>query len=121
MRMAVTGLLVSLMAATAVQAKPEFRAQARCIAAYEVAASLLEADADAASGADKVLIRKRIDKLDANRERLSLSLATRTDLTPADSKASQQERKAEEARLDKLAPAAVQAAADACDGIVSAG
>lgn len=121
MRTAVTGLLVSLMAVSAASAKPDFRAQARCIAAYEVAAGLLEADADAASGADKVLIRKRIDKLDANRERLSLSLATRTDLTPADSKASQQERKTEEARLDKLAPAAVQAAADACDAIVTAG
>lgn len=119
MRMAVTGLLVSLMAATAVQAKPEFRAQARCIAAYEVAASLLEADADAASGADKAAIRKRIARLDANREKLSLALATRTDMTPADSKAGQVERKAEEARLDKLSPAAVQAAADACDAVVA--
>ena len=117
MRTAVTGLFVSLLAASAVQAKPDFRAQARCIAAYEVAAGLLEADADAATGADKVVIRKRIAKLDTNREKLSLALATRTDLTPADSKASQLERKAEEARLDKLAPEAVQAAADACDAI----
>lgn len=121
MRTAVTGLLVSLMAVSAAQSKPDFRAQARCIAAYEVAAGLLEADADAASGADKVLIRKRIDKLDANRERLSLSLATRTDLTPADSKASQADRKAEEARLDKLPPATVQATADACDAVLAAG
>lgn len=121
MRMAVTGLLVSLMAATAVQAKPEFRAQARCIAAYEVAAGLLEADADAASGAGKAAIRKRIARLDASREKLSLALATRTDLTPADSKAGQAERKAEEARLDKLPAATVQAAADACDAVLAAG
>lgn len=121
MRMAVTGLLVSLLAASAAQAKPDFHAQARCIAAYEVAAGLLEADADAASGGDKVVIRKRIAKLDSNRERLALALATRTDLTPADSKASQADRKAEEARLDKLAPAEVQASADACDAVVAAG
>lgn len=118
MRAAVTGLLVSLLAVSAAQSKPDFRAQARCIAAYEVAAGLLEADADAASGAEKTLIRKRIAKLDTFRERISLALATRTDLTPADSQASQAERKAEEARLDKLAPDAVQAAADACDAIV---
>jgi hypothetical protein len=121
MRMAVTGLLASLMAVSAVQAKPDFRAQARCIAAYEVAAGLLEADADAASGAEKAAIRKRIAKLDVNREKVSLALATRTDLTPADSKAGQAERKAEEARLDKLAPAAVQLAADACDSVLAAG
>jgi hypothetical protein len=120
MRTAVTGLLVSLLAVSAAQAKPDFHAQARCIAAYEVAAGLLEADADAASGADKVAIRKRISKLDSNREKLSLALATRTDLTPADSKASQQDRKAEEARLDKLPPAQVQTIADACDPIVAA-
>jgi Skp family chaperone for outer membrane proteins len=120
MRTAVTGLLVSLLAVSAAQAKPDFHAQARCIAAYEVAAGLLEADADAATGADKVAIRKRIAKLDTSREKLSLALATRTDLTPADSKASQQDRKAEEARLDKLAPAAVQAIADACDQVSAA-
>lgn len=120
MRTAVTGLLVSLLAVSAAQAKPDFRAQARCIAAYEVAASLLEADADATSGADRVAIRKRIAKLDSTREKLSLALATRTDLTPADSKASQQERKTEEARLDKLAPADVQVIADACDQIAAA-
>ena len=119
MRAAATGLVISLVAASAVQSKPDFHAQARCIATYEVAAGLLEADADAASGAEKAAIRKRIAKLDANRERLSLALATRTDLTPADSKASQAERKAEEARLDKLAPAAVQAAADACDAVAA--
>jgi Skp family chaperone for outer membrane proteins len=120
MRTAVAGLLVSLLAVSAAQAKPDFHAQARCIAAYEVAAGLLEADADAASGADKIAIRKRISKLDSNREKLSLALATRTDLTPADSKASQQERKAEEARLDALTPTAVQAIADACDPIAAA-
>ena len=119
MRMAVTGLLVSLLAVSTVQAKPDFHAQAKCIATYEVAAGLLEADADAASGAEKANIRKRIAKLDANRERLSLALATRTDLTPADSKASQAERKAEEARLDKLESAAVQLAADACDAVTA--
>lgn len=115
MRMAAAGLLVSLLAASTVQAKPDFHAQAKCIAAYEVAAGLLETDADAATGAEKASIRKRIARLDANRERLSLALATRTDLTPADSKASQADRRAEEARLDKLPPAEVQAAADACD------
>jgi Skp family chaperone for outer membrane proteins len=120
MRTAVAGLLVSLLAVSAAQAKPDFHAQARCIAAYEVAAGLLEADADAASGADKIAIRKRISKLDSNREKLSLALATRTDLTPADSKASQQERKAEEARHDALTPTAVQAIADACDPIAAA-
>ncbi len=120
MRTAVTGLLVSLLAVSAAQAKPDFHAQARCIAAYEVAAGLLEADADAATGADKVAIRKRIAKLDTSREKLSLALATRTDLTPADSKASQQDRKAEEARLDKLAPAAVQTIADGCDQVSAA-
>lgn len=121
MRMAVTGLLVSLLAVTTAQAKPDFHAQARCIAAYEVAAGLLEADADAASGAEKAAIRKRIARLDSNRERLSLALATRTDLTPADSKASQADRKAETARLDKLPAAEVQAAADACDALLAAG
>lgn len=119
MRMAAAGLLVSLLAASTVQAKPDFHAQAKCIAAYEVAAGLLETDADAATdaatGAEKASIRKRIARLDANRERLSLALATRTDLTPADSKASQADRRAEEARLDKLPPVEVQAAADACD------
>ena len=119
MRMAVTGLLVSLLAVSTAQAKPDFHAQAKCIAAYEVAAGLLEADADAATGGEKAAIRKRIAKLDSNRERLSLALATRTDLTPADSKASQADRRAEEARLDKLPPAAVQAAADACDAVVA--
>lgn len=119
MRTAVTGLLVSLLAASAVQAKPDFHAQARCIAAYEVAAGLLEADADAATGNEKASIRKRIARLYANREKLSLALATRTDLTPADSKASQADRKAEEARLDKLEPAAVQTIADACDAVVA--
>ena len=119
MRTAVTGLLVSLLAVSTAQAKPDFHAQARCIATYEVAAGLLEADADAASGADKAAIRKRIARLDASREKLSLALATRTDLTPADSKASQQDRKAEEARLDKLAPEAVQTAADACDQVTA--
>ncbi|MDP1737804.1 MAG: hypothetical protein Q8L23_10210 [Caulobacter sp.] len=119
MRVAVTGLLVSLLAVSTAQAKPDFHVQAKCIAAYEVAAGLLEADADAASGADKASIRKRIAKLDANRERLSLALATRTDLSPADSKASQADRKAEEARLDKLAPADVQSAADACDAVLA--
>lgn len=121
MRMAVTGLLVSLLAASTAQAKPDFHVQARCIAAYEVAAGLLEADADAATGAEKATIRKRIARLDSSRERLALALATRTDLTPADSRASQADRKAEEARLDKLAPAAVQAAADACDAVLAAG
>ena len=121
MRTAVTGLLVSLMAVSAARAKPDFHAQARCIAAYEVAAGLLEADADAASGVEKAAIRKRIARLDSSRERLSLALATRTDLTPTDSKASQTDRKAEEARLDKLAPAVVQAAADACDAVLAAG
>jgi len=106
---ALVGLVVSLTAISAAQAKVDFRAQARCIAAYEVAASALESDT-ANSGA-----KKRIAKLDAARERVSLALATRTDLSPADSRASQQERKAEEARLDGLSPAAVQAAADDCD------
>src|SRR3990167_891712 len=119
MRTAVTGLLVSLLAVSTAQAKPDFHAQAKCIATYEVAAGLLEADADAAGGADKTAIRKRIAKLDANRERLSLALATRTDLSPADSQASQADRKAEEARLDKLAPADVQSAADACDAVLA--
>ncbi len=121
MRLATAGLLVSLMAVGVVEAKPDFRAQARCIAAYEVAAGLLEGEADAAAPAEKASIRKRIARLDANRERLSLALATRTDLTPADSKASQAERKAEEARLDRLAPADVQSAADACDSVLAAG
>ncbi len=120
MRTAVTGLLVSLLAVSTAQAKPDFKAQARCIATYEVAAGLLEADADAATGADKTIIRKRIAKLDTSREKLSLALATRTDLTPADSKTSQLERKAEEARLDKLESSAVQAAADACDQVTAA-
>ena len=119
MRAAVTGLVVALLAASAAQSKPDFHAQARCIAAYEVAAGLLEADADAASGAEKTAIRKRIAKLDMSREKLSLALATRTDLTPADSKASQVERKAEEVRLDKLTPSAVQLVADACDPVVA--
>lgn len=106
---ALVGLVASLVAVSGAQAKVDFRVQARCIAAYEVAASQLESDT--ANSAAK----KRIAKLDAARERVSLALATRTDLTPADSRASQQERKAEESRLDALPPAAVQAAADACD------
>lgn len=106
---ALTGLLVSLMAVSSAQAKVDFKVQARCIAAYEVAAGQLESDATSAA------VKKRIAKLDAAREKVSLALATRTDLTPAESRASQQERKAEETRLDSLSPAAVQAAADACD------
>lgn len=109
---ALTGLVVSLVAISAAQAKVDFQTQARCIAAYEVAASALETDA--ANSGDK----KRIAKLDAARERTSLALATRTDLTPADSRASQQLRKAEEARLDGLGAAAVQAAADNCDKVL---
>lgn len=108
-KVAFVAVLASLTAVSAAQAQPDFRVQARCIAAYEVAASLLESD-NANAGA-----KKRIAKLDSARERTSLALATRTDLSPADSRASQQERKAEEARLDKLAPAAVQSAADNCD------
>ncbi|MDP1631947.1 MAG: hypothetical protein Q8L66_11070 [Caulobacter sp.] len=118
MRTVITGLVVSLMAMSAAQASVDFRAQARCITAYEVAASLLEVDADAASGAERAAIRKRIAKLDVNRERLSLALATRTDMTVADSVASQKERKTEEARLDKLDAQSVQAIADACDSML---
>ena len=109
---ALTGLLVSLVAVSGAQARVDFKAQARCIAAYEVAAGQLE------SGAASAVAKKRIAKLDAAREKLSLALATRTDLTPADSRASQQERRAEEARLDALPPAQVQAAADACDSLL---
>ncbi|MBP7704802.1 MAG: hypothetical protein KA105_05895 [Caulobacter sp.] len=107
---ALTGLVVTLMAVSSAHAAVDFKVQARCIAAYEVAASRLESDG--ASAANK----KRIAKLDAARERTALALATRTDLTPADSRASQQERRAEETRLDGLGAAQVQAAADACDG-----
>ena len=106
---ALTGLVASLLAVSGAQARVDFRVQARCIAAYEVAASLLESDTTSAAA------KKRIAKLDAAREKVSLALATRTDLTPADSRASQQERRAEETRLDSLTPAAVQAAADTCD------
>ncbi|MFZ5669704.1 MAG: hypothetical protein ACOY4K_09420 [Pseudomonadota bacterium] len=115
MRTAVAGLLIALLAGSSAGAAPDFRVQARCIAAYEVAAGLLEIEAEAASGGDKAAIRKRIARLDAARERLSLALATRTDLSPADARASQAERKAEEARLDRLSAAEVQKAADACD------
>ncbi len=109
---ALMGLIVAATAACSASAAPDFKAQARCIAAYEVAAGLLEADSTSAA------TKKRIAKLDAARERMSLALATRTDLTPADSRASQQERRAEEARLDALPPAQVQAAADACDSLL---
>lgn len=106
---ALLGLAAAALTMTSAQAAVDFRVQARCIAAYEVAASVLESDS--ASAADK----KRIAKLDAARTKLSLALATRTDLSPADSRASQTERKAEEARLDKLSAAEVQAAADKCE------
>ena len=107
--LALTGAFIALAGVSSAQAAVDFRVQARCIAAYEVAASRLESDQ--ASSATK----KRIAKLDAAREKTALALATRTDLTPADSRASQQLRKAEEARLDGLDADAVQAAADDCD------
>lgn len=119
MRVALTGLMVGLLAASAAQAKVDFRVQARCIATFEVAASLLDIELDTAADRDKPRIRERIVKLDAARERTGLALATRTDLTPEDSRASQQERRAEEARLGKLPPAEVQAAADACDKLLA--
>ncbi|MDO9472738.1 MAG: hypothetical protein Q7J28_06750 [Caulobacter sp.] len=109
---ALMGFIVAATAACTASAAADFKAQARCIAAYEVAAGLLEADSTSAA------TKKRIAKLDAARERMSLALATRTDLTAADSRASQQERRAEEARLDALPPAQVQAAADACDSLL---
>lgn len=106
---ALVGLVSSLMAVSAAQAKVDFQVQARCIATYEVAASALESDnADSAT-------KKRIAKFDSAREKVSLALATRTDLTPADSRASQQLRKSEEARLEGLALPAIIAAADNCD------
>lgn len=109
---ALMGFILAATAACSASAAPDFKAQARCIAAYEVAAGQLEGDTTSPA------VKKRIAKLDAAREKLSLALATRTDLTPADSRASQQERRAEEARLDKLPPEQVQAAADACDSLL---
>lgn len=109
---ALMGFILAATAACSASAAPDFKAQARCIAAYEVAAGQLESDTTSPA------VKKRIAKLDAAREKLSLALATRTDLTPADSRASQQERRAEEARLDKLPPEQVQAAADACDSLL---
>lgn len=109
---ALMGFILAATAASSASAAPDFKAQARCIAAFEVAAGLLESDSASA------VTKKRIAKLDAAREKLSLALATRTDLTAADSRASQQERRAEEARLDALPPAQVQAAADACDSLL---
>jgi hypothetical protein len=109
---ALAGFIVAVTAAGSAGAAPDFKAQARCIAAYEVAAGQLEADSASAA------VKKRIARLDAAREKMSLALATRTDLTPADSRASQQERRAEEARLDALAAAQVQAAADNCDSLL---
>ncbi len=109
---ALAGFIVAFTAAGSAGAEPDYKAQARCIAAYEVAAGQLEADAASAA------VKKRIARLDAAREKMSLALATRTDLTPADSRASQQERRAEEARLDALPAAQVQAAADNCDSLL---
>lgn len=109
---ALIGFIVAATAACSASAAVDFKAQARCIAAYEVAASQLETDPVSAAA------KKRIAKLDAARERMSLALATRTDLTAADSRASQQVRLAEEARLDALPPAQVQAAADECDSLL---
>lgn len=109
---ALVGFILAATAACSASAEPDFKAQARCIAAYEVAAGQLEGDTTSPA------VKKRIAKLDAAREKLSLALATRTDLTPADSRASQQERRAEEARLDKLPPEQVQAAADNCDSLL---
>ena len=109
---ALMGFIFAATAACTASAAPDFKAQARCIAAYEVAAGQLESDTASPS------VKKRIAKLDAAREKLSLALATRTDLTAADSRASQQERRAEEARLDSLPPAQVQAIADNCDSLL---
>lgn len=109
---ALMGFILAATAACSASAAPDFKAQARCIAAYEVAAGQLEGDTTSPA------VKKRIAKLDSAREKLSLALATRTDLTPADSRASQQERRAEEDRLDKLPPEQVQAAADACDSLL---
>ena len=106
---ALMGLIAAVVAVSPAAAAVDFKVQARCIAAYEVAASLLESDQSSPA------TKKRIARLDAAREKVSLALATRTDLTPAESRASQQERKAEEARLDGLSPAERQAAAGACD------
>ena len=63
-------------------------------------------------------MHEEVAKLDAAREKMSLALATRTDLTAADSRASQQERRAEEARLDALPAAQVQSLADNCDSLL---
>jgi len=106
---ALLGLVASLTALSTAHAAVDFKVQARCIAAYEVAAGALESDtADSAT-------KKRIAKLDAARTKVSLALATRTDLSPADSQTGQRERKAEEARLGNLPLATVLQAADKCD------
>jgi len=119
MRIALTGLVVSLLAVSAAQAKVDFRVQARCIATYEVAASLLDVELETAAERDKARLRERIAKLDRARERTGLALATRTDLSPEDSRASQLERRAEEIRLADLPAAEVQAAADSCDSLLA--
>lgn len=108
---ALTGFILAATTACSASAAVDFKAQARCIAAYEVAASQLETDTASAA------VKKRIAKLDAAREKMSLALATRTDLTAADSRASQQERRTEEARLDALPAVQVQSIADNCDSL----
>lgn len=67
------GLILATLTGFSVQAQGnvDFRAQARCIAVYEAAASAVEQ-----GGGDKALVKS----FDRNRERTALALAARRDL-----------------------------------------
>jgi hypothetical protein len=105
-RFAPLGVLAfSILAGSATAAgAPDWHVQARCIAAYEAAANVLEDQ-----GGQAALVKR----YDANRERTSLALATRTDLPS--SNAADAEQKAESKRLAANPPEEAVTAAKACD------
>jgi len=90
MRAPIFGVLVLAVSvgqgALAQTPAPDFRAQARCLAVYEAAASAIEQ-----GGGDKALVKA----LDRNRERTALALAARRDVPAGQSPAAIQESAAQ--------------------------
>jgi Flp pilus assembly protein TadD len=98
-------LVIALLAGSANAANPpDWHVQARCIAAYEAAANGLEDQ-----GGQAPLIKR----FDGNRERLSLTLAARTDL-PSSAEADGVTN-AERKRLNGQSADEAVSAAKACD------
>ncbi len=101
------GLLLASLAMPAQAQTADYRAQARCLAVYEAAASAVEQ-----SGGDKALVRS----FDRNRERTALALASRRDIPAGQDPAALQN-----AEADKLAGQSRDALvneAKACDKLL---